>query len=115
MQELLASEGIVRVRDQPDEVPAAAAALGRLTAPDHVSALAEGSGWISVQITPDRSSAVNRALYQAGIYAAEMSIGNDLEELFLTLTGESSSTDRDGRFAKIDPSSPALPFMEAQS
>jgi hypothetical protein len=44
-----------------------------------------------------------------------MSIGNDLEELFLTLTGESSATDRDGRFAKIDRSPPAVPFMETQS
>ena len=115
MQELLASEGIVRVRVLPEEVPAAAATLGRLTAPDHVSTPAEGTGWISVQITPERSSEVNRALAQAGIYAAEMSIGNDLEELFLTLTGESSSTDRDGRFAKVDRSSSALPFMEVQS
>ncbi len=115
MQELLASEGIVRVRVQPEEVPAAAATLGRLTTPERVSAPATGTGWISVQVTPDRSSEVNRALAQVGIYAAEMSIGNDLEELFLTLTGESSATDRDGRFAKIDRSPPALPFMEAQS
>ena len=115
MQELLASEGIVRVRVQPEEVPAAAATLGRLTTPERVSAPASGTGWISVQVTPDRSSQVNRALAQVGIYAAEMSIGNDLEELFLTLTGESSATDRDGRFAKIDRSPPALPFMEAQS
>jgi ABC-2 type transport system ATP-binding protein len=115
MQDLLASEGIVRVRVQPEEVPAAAATLGRLTTPERVSAPPSGTGWISVQVTPERSSEVNRALAQVGIYAAEMSIGNDLEELFLTLTGESSATDRDGRFAKIDRSSPALPFMEAQS
>jgi ABC-2 type transport system ATP-binding protein len=104
MQELLASEGIVRVRVRPEEVPAAAATLGRLTAPERVSASVLGPGWISVQITPDRSSEVNRTLAQAGIYAAEMSGGNDLEELFLTLTGGDTSTDRDGRFAKIDPS-----------
>jgi ABC-2 type transport system ATP-binding protein len=104
MQELLASEGIVRVRVQPEEVPAAAAALGRLTGPDRVTASVLGLGWISVQITPDRSSEVNRALAQANIYAAEVSGGNDLEELFLTLTGGEASTDRDGRFAKIDPS-----------
>ena len=102
MQELLASEGIVRVRVQADEVPAAAAALGRLTDPDRVTPSVLGPGWISVQITPDRSSEVNRALAQANIYAAEVSGGNDLEELFLTLTGGEASTDRDGRFAKID-------------
>jgi ABC-2 type transport system ATP-binding protein len=115
MQELLASESIVRVRVRPEEVPAAAATLGRLTTPERVSAPASGTGWISVRITPDRSSEVNRALAQVGIYAAEMSIGNDLEELFLTLTGESSATDRDGRFAKIDRPPPALPFMDTQS
>jgi hypothetical protein len=102
MQDLLMSEGIVRVRVQPDEVPAAAAALGRLTETDRVSASVMGPGWISIQITPDRSSEVNRALAQAGIYAAEIGGGNDLEELFLTLTGGENSTDRDGRFAKIE-------------
>ena len=83
-------------------MPAAAAALGRLTDPDRVTTSVLGPGWISVQITPDRSSEVNRALAQASIYAAEVSGGNDLEELFLTLTGGEASTDRDGRFAKID-------------
>jgi ABC-2 type transport system ATP-binding protein len=115
MTELLASEGIVRVRVQPDEVPAAAATLGRLTSPDRVSASTLGPGWISVQITPDRSSEVNRTLAETGIYASEMSGGNDLEELFLTLTAASSSTDRDGRFATIDRSAGRLPTAEVQS
>jgi ABC-2 type transport system ATP-binding protein len=115
MKELLASEGIVRVRVQPDDVPAAAATLGRLTSPDRVSASTLGPGWISVQITPDRSSEVNRTLAETGIYASEMSGGNDLEELFLTLTAASSSTDRDGRFATIDRSAGRLPTAEVQS
>jgi ABC-2 type transport system ATP-binding protein len=115
MQELLASEGIVRVRVQPEEVPVAAAALGRLTAPDRVTPSALGPGWISVQITPDRSSEVNRALAQSNIYAAEVSGGNDLEELFLTLTGAETSTDRDGRFAKIDPAARASSASEVLS
>jgi ABC-2 type transport system ATP-binding protein len=115
MKELLASEGIVRVRVQPDEVPAAAATLGRLTSPDRVSASTLGPGWITVQITPDRSSEVNRTLAETGIYASEMSGGNDLEELFLTLTAASSSTDRDGRFATIDRSAGRLPTAEVQS
>lgn len=115
MEELLSSEGIVRARVQPDEVPRASAILGRLTAPDRVSASAVGPGWISVQITPDRSSEVNRSLAEAGIYASEMSRGNDLEELFLTLTGAENSMDRDGRFAKIDPSTRRTPAIEVQS
>jgi len=115
MKELLASEGIVRVRVQAEEIPAAAATLGRLTSPDRVSASTLGPGWISVQITPDRSSEVNRTLAETGIYASEMSGGNDLEELFLTLTAASSSTDRDGRFATIDRSAGRLPTAEVQS
>jgi ABC-2 type transport system ATP-binding protein len=101
IQELLASEGIVRIRVRPDEVPAAAATLGRLTAPDRVSASAGDAGWISVQITPDRSADVNRSLADAGIYASGVSSGNDLEELFLTLTGAAASSDPDGTFAKV--------------
>ncbi|MEA2578150.1 MAG: type transport system ATP-binding protein, partial [Chloroflexota bacterium] len=115
MQDLLASEGIVRVRVQPEEVPVAAAALGRLTDPDRVTPSVLGPGWISVQITPNRSSEVNRALAQANIYAAEVSGGNDLEELFLTLTGAEASTDRDGRFAKIDPAARASSATEVLS
>ncbi|HUP55561.1 MAG TPA: ATP-binding cassette domain-containing protein [Methylomirabilota bacterium] len=115
MQELLASDGIVRVRVQPEEATSAAATLARFTVPERVSPPAPGSGWISVQVSPERSSDVNRALAQVGIYAAEMSIGNDLEELFLTLTGESSATDRDGRFAQINSSSAPVPLPEVES
>jgi ABC-2 type transport system ATP-binding protein len=114
MKELLASEGIVRVRVRPEEVPVATATLGRLTTPDRVSASPAVPGWISVQITPDRSSDVNRALVEAGIYASEMSGGHDLEELFLTLTSASTSTDRDGRFARIDPLAGRSPGVEVQ-
>jgi ABC-2 type transport system ATP-binding protein len=105
MQELLASEGIVHVRVRTDEVPVAAETLGRLTAPERVSVSTVGPGSISIQITPDRAAEVNRALAGAGVYASEISTGNDLEELFLTLTAASTSADPDGRFASIDPSS----------
>ena len=114
MQELLASEGIVHVRVRPDEVPIAAETLGRLTTPDRVSVSTVGPGSISIQITPDRAAEVNRALAGAGVYASGISAGNDLEELFLTLTAASTSTDRDGRFASIDPSSRAA-ATEVQS
>ena len=66
MQELLAGEGVVRVRVEPTEVAAAAAALGRLTTPERVLASAGEAGWISVQITPDRSAEVNRTLAERG-------------------------------------------------
>ena len=112
MQELLASEGIVRVRVEPAEVPAAAATLARLTAPDRVTPSLMEPGWISVQITPDRAAEVNRSLGEAGIHASGLSSGNDLEELFLTLTGGAISTDPDGTFAGIDPPLGRLPSSE---
>ena len=115
MQELLAAEGIVRVRVEPDEVPAAAATLGRLTEPDRVVASVGDPGWISVQITPNRSAEVNRTLAGAGIYASAVSSGNDLEELFLTLTDTGATTDRDGTFAKIDPSTRRQPASEGMA
>jgi hypothetical protein len=55
-------------------------------------------GWVSVQIGPDRASSVNRALAEAGIFASSISSGNDLEDLFLTLT-RSDGSDPDGTFA----------------
>jgi ABC-2 type transport system ATP-binding protein len=102
MRELLATEGVVRVRVEPDEVTAAAGVLGRLTASDRVSVSAIEPGWIAVQIAPEHTAEVNRTLAGAGIYASGLSSGNDLEELFLTLTGDASATDRDGTFARIE-------------
>jgi ABC-2 type transport system ATP-binding protein len=115
MQELLAGEGIVRVRVEPAVVAAAAAALGRLTTPERVLASAGEAGWISVQITPDRSAEVNRTLADAGIYASVVSAGNDLEELFLTLTDTGTTTDRDGTFAKIDPATRQEPASKGMA
>jgi len=104
MQDLLASEGVVRVRVEPDAVATASARLARLTAPDRVTPSSMEPGWISVQIAPDRASEVNRSLAEAGIYASGLSSGNDLEELFLALTGPAAASDPDGTFAGIDPS-----------
>lgn len=94
---------------------AAAATLARLTAPDRVTPSVMEPGWISVQIAPDRTAEVNRSLAEAGIYAAGLSSGNDLEELFLTLTGDAASTDPDGTFAGIDPLLGRLPSSEVLS
>jgi hypothetical protein len=82
-----------------------------LTTPERVVPSTGEAGWIAVQITPDRSAEVNRALADAGIYASAVSSGNDLEELFLTLT-DTGTTDRDGTFAKIDATTRRLPARE---
>jgi ABC-2 type transport system ATP-binding protein len=100
MRDLLAGEGVVRVRVEPDEIAAAAATLGRLASPDRVSTSAEEPGWLSVHVTPDRAASINRALAGAGIFASAISSGNDLEDLFLTLTS-SQEADPDGRIAGL--------------
>ncbi len=99
MKELLAGEGVVRVRVAPEEVAAAATALAGLVPSDHVMASSAEPGWLTVQIAPDRTAEVNRTLANASIYAAGLESGNDLEELFLSLTHDPSAVDPDGTFA----------------
>ena len=43
--------------------------------PDHVTPSTAEPGWISVQITPERSAEVNRALGEAGIWVSGLSLG----------------------------------------
>ena len=107
MKELLATEGVVRVRVTPDEIPRAVEVLAAMTAPDHVAASPSEHGWVTVQIPQDRSAEINRTLAQAGIYASGLEAGNDLEELFLALT-RSETADPDGTFAGR-PAEPAGP------
>ncbi len=51
----------------------------------------------SVAVDQGRSAEVNRALAEAGIYAAGIEAGSDLESVFLELTGEGGSASADGR------------------
>jgi ABC-2 type transport system ATP-binding protein len=101
MKELLAGEGIVRVRVAPEQVAAAAAALAALVQPDHVVPSTAEPGWLTIQIAPDRTAEVNRTLATASIYASGLESGNDLEELFLSLTHDPSAVDPDGTFAGL--------------
>ena len=45
-----------------------------------------------------RSSELNRALAEAGIYASVIEPGSDLESLFLELTGGGSAVSSEGTF-----------------
>ncbi len=108
MVELLASEGVVRVQVAPDEVVRATAVLVGLTAPDLVTASTSEPGWLAVQVPQQRASEMNRALSEVGIYASGLAAGNDLEDLFLSLTRTESAADRDGVFAGRPPT-PAGP------
>jgi ABC-2 type transport system ATP-binding protein len=108
MRELLAGEGVVRVRVTAEQVVAAQSALAALVPADHVVPSAAEPGWLTIQIAPDRTAEVNRTLAEAGIYASGIESGNDLEELFLSLTQDSSAIDPDGTFAAMS-ARPATP------
>ena len=85
---MLASEGHVRVLVRPEEVAAATGAIEPLAGADGVSSAVEPEGaWLTIRFEPTRSAEINRALAVAGIYAARVEAGTDLESLFLELTG----------------------------
>ena len=89
IQELLNAEGVVRVRVAPERgrLPLRAA-LGLRSMGQCASRRRRVEpGWLSVRITPDRTGEVNRVLGEAGIWASGLESGNDLEMLFLALTG----------------------------
>jgi ABC-2 type transport system ATP-binding protein len=88
IESLLREEGAVRIRVAPGEVAAAAPVLERVAGGGTVELedRPEG-GWLTVRIDPDRSSELNRALAEAGVYAARIEGGTTLESLFLELTG----------------------------
>jgi ABC-2 type transport system ATP-binding protein len=88
LSELLEETGRVRVRVAVDEMPRAAEILRRL-APDrelYGTDAGEHAGWFTIGIAPTRAQEVNRALAEAGIYAAGLEPGSDLEAIFLELT-----------------------------
>ena len=111
MQELLNAEGIVRVRVGVGEVAEAMTVLAPLTASGGVTSSTAEPGWISVRVRPDQSGEVNRVLAGAGIWATALETGNDLEMLFLELTGGAQAAGGEGTFfgmagSRADPGAP---------
>jgi ABC-2 type transport system ATP-binding protein len=106
IQQLLNSEGTVRVRVAPDEVARATATLGAFGGPDGVTSSVAEPGWVSVRTTPDRAGEINRALGGAGIWATGLESGNDLEMLFLDLTGGEPVPGGEGTFFGMAGSAP---------
>jgi ABC-2 type transport system ATP-binding protein len=93
IEELLASQGTVRVRVEPADIERAVGITEGLAGPGATTRMADGGpGWLSVQFDPERSADVNRALAQAGIFASRVEAGADLEALFLELTGEPAAS-----------------------
>ena len=86
LEELLATQAIVRVRVRPDEVAGALAAMTRIAGDGRVEVLDPEMAWLTARVAADKAAAVNRALAEAGIYASGLEAGSDLESLFLQLT-----------------------------
>jgi ABC-2 type transport system ATP-binding protein len=96
--QLLAGEGVIRVRVARDEVDRATGVLAGLAPGTEIATLPGDAGWLSVRMDPDRAAELNRALAGAGIYASGLETGSDLEKLFLELTGGDASTSHEGTF-----------------
>jgi ABC-2 type transport system ATP-binding protein len=111
IEALLDSEGDVRVRVRPTDVPRAAAILTGISAPDLVRVSDPEAGWIDVQISTDRSEEVNAVLAHAGVFAAQIEFGTDLEELFLRLTQGTGQGPSEGTIQRA----PAITPSEARS
>jgi ABC-2 type transport system ATP-binding protein len=100
MTGLLHDADLVRVRVTPDEVPAATGILSSLPGHSGVEPSVGDPGWLTVRVAANRAADVNRALADAGIYAARLEAGSDLEELFLALTAD-EAVGHEGTFQGI--------------
>jgi ABC-2 type transport system ATP-binding protein len=87
LKELLALQGVVKVRVQPDKVDTAIATLGAEFPAERLTESDRDEGWLSVRIAPDQSEAISQKLAGSGIFVSGMESGTDLEMLFLELTG----------------------------
>jgi ABC-2 type transport system ATP-binding protein len=96
--DLLNAEGTVRVRVGENDLDAAIAVLSTLAGPDSVSTSPAEPNWISLRTQSDRIGEVNQTLAGAGIWATGLESGNDLERLFLELTGGTAVTSSEGTF-----------------
>jgi ABC-2 type transport system ATP-binding protein len=97
IEHLLEGAGVIRVRVAPAEIDPARAILDTLV-PGIASTTDGDDGWLSLAVTSDRAADANRALATAGIYASGLETGNDLESLFLELTGGSDAANHEGTF-----------------
>ena len=86
LEELLASQAIVRVRVRPDEAEKAFAVMTKLAGEGRVEVPYPQMAWLVARVAADKAADVNRALADAGIYASGLEGGSDLESLFLQLT-----------------------------
>src|SRR4051812_16569898 len=98
IQALLEAEGTVRVRVPTDQIGEALAVLERAVGPGACMADAAQPGWIGIRTSTDRVAELNQLLGTAGIWATGLEAGNDLEMLFLELTGGQKALGSEGTF-----------------
>ena len=99
LDELLATQAIVRVKVAPAESEKALDLLTKLAGAGRVSITDAGGAWLTARVAADRSAEINRTLASAGIYASGLEAGSDLESLFLQLTQPPAPEQPAGPFA----------------
>jgi len=99
IDDLLSEMGSLRIRVAGSESERASAVLATFGHVRSETADRPNDAWLELQVAPERSAEVNRALGEAGIFAAELRVGTGLEDLFLTLTQGAASAD--GTFQPI--------------
>jgi ABC-2 type transport system ATP-binding protein len=98
LKELLSAQGVIKVRVRPNLVEAAIKTLADLAPAQRLTETDRDEGWLSVRLVADRAEDVNQKLAGAGIYASGLESGNDLEMLFLELTGGQGRAGGEGQF-----------------
>jgi ABC-2 type transport system ATP-binding protein len=104
--EVLDAGGVVRVRVAIEQIDAALGVICAFAGPDHVTTSPSEPGWISVRASSERIGELNRLLGGAGIWATGLESGNDLEALFLELTGGTAVASSEGTFFGIAGAAP---------
>ncbi len=112
IQALLQAEGTIRVRVPAEQVAAATAVLERAVGPGTCSVDPDQPDWIGVRAATERAGELNQALGSAGIWAVGIEAGNDLEMLFLELTGGQQAVGSEGTFMGIAGESAVAPTRE---
>src|SRR4051812_42151719 len=117
IEELLRAEGTIQIRVSPEQVADAMPLLEQAAGQGAVTADADRDGWISVRAATERAAELNEALGRAGIWASGVEAGNDLEMLFLELTGGQQTLGSEGTFMGIAGETPTAtpPSKDADS
>jgi ABC-2 type transport system ATP-binding protein len=111
LDQLLEDAGRVRVRVEPGQMAAAGAILGSLAPGRPLYGVDSGdsAGWFTVSVPPQRSTEINRALAEAGIYASGLEPGSDLETIFLEITGSGATIHETPQAGTEPPPGPPIP------